>query len=154
MPGNLTIVGMGPARPEHLTAGARGCLERARSTGARAYGLAHVREIAGSVEPELEVRSLDWLYGVQGVDRPRAYRDLADLLIRRAFDDGFDVYYLVAGSPLFVNDAVLVSRRSAARHRTPKTAARTHASETENMCPRAPELRLPGPAMPRSLSRA
>ena len=41
------------------------------------------------------------------------------MLVRRAFEDGFDVLYLVAGSPLYVNDAVLLVRRLCARHGHP-----------------------------------
>ncbi len=107
--GSLTIVGLGPARPEHLAAEAIAVL-RSAPPGARAYGLAHARQIVASVAPELEVRSLDYLYDLPGVDRPTLYRDLAGLLLRRAFEDDCDVLYLVAGSPLFINDAVLLLR--------------------------------------------
>ena len=107
--GSLTIVGLGPARPEHLTAEAVAALRQA-PPGARAYGLAHARQIAASVAPELEVGSLDYLYSLPGVDRPTLYRDLASMLLRRAFEDDCDVLYLVAGSPLFINDAVLLLR--------------------------------------------
>ena len=34
------------------------------------------------------------------------------MLLRRAFEDDCDVLYLVAGSPLFINDAVLLLRAS------------------------------------------
>jgi uncharacterized protein YabN with tetrapyrrole methylase and pyrophosphatase domain len=64
-----------------------------------------------TLAPSLEVRSLDYLYSLEGVPRPRAYADLAELLVRRAFTDEEDVIYLVAGSPLFINDAVLRIRR-------------------------------------------
>jgi Tetrapyrrole (Corrin/Porphyrin) Methylases len=111
MPGRLTIVGLGPARPEHLTREAVDVLSRAQVDGSRAYGLAHVRELVAAVAPDLRVRSLDYLYRLPGVDRPAAYRDLAQLLVRRAFDDGLSVVYLVAGSPLYINDAVLLARR-------------------------------------------
>ena len=107
--GSLTIVGLGPARPEHLTAEAVAALRQA-PPGARAYGLAHARQIAASVAPDLEVGSLDYLYSLPGVDRPTLYRDLASMLLRRAFEDDCDVLYLVAGSPLFINDAVLLLR--------------------------------------------
>ena len=103
--GRLTIVGLGPARAEHVTAEARAVLHDACSTGARVYGLAHVRDLVAELEPDLPVRSIDYLYELPGVDRPTAYRDLAAILIRRAFDDEQEVVYLVAGSPLFVNDA-------------------------------------------------
>lgn len=115
MPGSLTIVGLGPARPEHVTLEARDALLRARDSGrGRAYGLAHVRELVDDLAPGLHVRSLDYLYAVPGVDRPSAYQDLASMLVRRAFEDGEDVLYLVAGSPLFINDAVLLIRRACA----------------------------------------
>ena len=109
--GSLTIVGLGPARPEHLTNEAIAALQQAPA-GAHVYGLAHARQLAAAVAPELEVRSLDYLYQLPGVDRPSLYRDLASMLLRRAFEDGCDVLYLVAGSPLFINDAVLLLRAS------------------------------------------
>lgn len=111
MSGSLTIVGLGPALPGHLTVEAREVLRQPRGERLRAYGLAHPREIAAQTAPDLEVRALDYLYELPGVDRPVAYQDLAQMLVRRAFDDGFDVLYLVAGSPLVLNDAVLVIRR-------------------------------------------
>ncbi len=119
MSGSLTIVGLGPARPEHLTCEALELLRAPEHPLRRAYGLAHAREVTAAVASELEVRALDYLYRVQGVDRPEAYRDLAGLLMRRAFDDGFEVLYLVAGSPLFYNDAVLVIRRRCAERGLP-----------------------------------
>lgn len=111
MPGSLTIVGLGPARPEQVTREAHDLLNAPPSPGRRAYGLAHAREVAAGIAPDLSVRSLDYLYQLAGVDRPTAYQDLAHMLLRRAFDDGFDVLYLVAGSPLFYNDAVLIIRK-------------------------------------------
>lgn len=116
MPGSLTIVGLGPARPEQVTVEARALLRDAAGRGdVRAYGLAHVRELVEAVAPGLPVRSLDYLYALPGVDRPAAYQDLASMLVRRAFEDEQDVLYLVAGSPLFINDAVLLVRRACAR---------------------------------------
>ena len=112
--GSLTIVGLGPARPEHRTTEALHALQDAAETGKRVYGLAHARQIVAAVVPSLTVTSLDWLYALPGVDRPTLYRDLAALLMRRAFEDGQDVLYVVAGSPLFINDAVLQIRRKAA----------------------------------------
>ena len=109
--GSLTIVGLGPARPEHLTVEALRALQEPPPQ-VRAYGLAHARQIAAAVAPALDVRSLDYLYSLPGVDRPTLYRDLADMLLRRAFEDDCDVLYLVAGSPLFINDAVLLLRAS------------------------------------------
>ena len=117
--GSLTIVGLGPARAEHLTVEAVEVLHRAARDGHRVYGLGHVRALVAAVEPMLEVRSLDYLYDLPGVDRPTAYRDLADMLVRRAFDDGLDVVYAVAGSPLFVNDSVLRVRERCARSGLP-----------------------------------
>ncbi|MBK9371948.1 MAG: hypothetical protein IPN01_37600 [Deltaproteobacteria bacterium] len=111
MPSTLTIIGLGPARREHVTIEAMEQLEAAQALGARVYGLAHAREAAERLVPGLRVRSLDYLYGMPGVDRPKAYEDLAKMLVRRAFEDGLDVVYLVAGSPLYVNDAVLLIRR-------------------------------------------
>ena len=112
--GSLSIVGLGPSRPEHLTREAMGCLEAAKRDGARVYGLAHVRELVSGLVPGLEVRSIDYLYSLPGVSRPAAYADLAQMLVRRAFEDDQDVVYLVAGSPLFVNDAVLSIRHACA----------------------------------------
>jgi tetrapyrrole methylase family protein/MazG family protein len=119
--GSLTIVGLGPARPEHATLEARQVLAEAaaRPDRVRAYGLAHVRELVGALAPGLPVRPLDYLYRLPGVDRPTAYQDLARMLVRRAFDDGVDVLYLVAGSPLFINDAVLLARRLCATRGVP-----------------------------------
>ncbi|MBW1877449.1 MAG: hypothetical protein JRI25_00325 [Deltaproteobacteria bacterium] len=119
MAGSLTIVGLGPARPEHLTTEALDLLRQPRHERLRAYGLAHVRELVAVVAPDLSVRPLDYLYELPGVDRPVAYDDLAHMLVRRAFADGFDVLYLVAGSPLFINDAVLLIRRLCAREGHP-----------------------------------
>jgi hypothetical protein len=119
MAGRLTIVGLGPARPEHLTREAVEVLARAQVDGSRCYGLAHVRELVAAVAPDLRVRALDYLYGLPGVDRPSAYRDLAQMLVRRAYDDGLSVVYLVAGSPLFINDAVLHARRACAARGVP-----------------------------------
>ena len=116
MSGSLTIVGLGPARPEHLTHEAMVALKSAADDphGWRVYGLAHARTLAEAIVPALRIRSLDYLYGMAGVERPVAYADLAEILTRRAFSDGHHVLYLVAGSPLFYNDAVLAIRRRAA----------------------------------------
>jgi len=121
MSGSLTIVGLGPARPEHLTREATQMLQAAAADphGWRVYGLAHARTVARAVAPELQIRSLDYLYSLPGVDRPNAYSDLAEMLTRRAFSDGHHVLYLVAGSPLFYNDAVLAIRRRAAVQQQP-----------------------------------
>lgn len=121
MSGSLTIVGLGPARPEHLTREAAQLLEAAAADphGWRVYGLAHARDLARAIAPALSIRSLDYLYGLPNVDRPMAYNDLAELLTRRAFADGHHVLYLVAGSPLFYNDAVLAIRRRAAAEQHP-----------------------------------
>jgi uncharacterized protein YabN with tetrapyrrole methylase and pyrophosphatase domain len=110
----LTIVGLGPARPEHLSCEALDVLKGAAHSATRVYGLAHVRELVAEVVPELEVRPIDYLYALDGVPRPVAYRDLASMLVRRAFGDEQDVIYVVAGSPLFVNDAVLWVRKACA----------------------------------------
>jgi tetrapyrrole methylase family protein / MazG family protein len=114
VPGSLTIVGLGPARPEHVTLEAHAVLRDASRSGARIYGLAHARDVAQAVQPGLEILSLDYLYALPGVSRPEAYADLADVLLRRAFEDHLEVVYLVAGSPLFINDAVLLLRQRAA----------------------------------------
>lgn len=119
MTGSLTIVGLGPARPEHLTVEALRLLEAAAAGRYRVYGLAHAREVAHAVVPDLRVRSLDALYGLPGVSRPVAYDALARTLARRAFEDGVDVMYLVAGSPLYINDAVLLLRQLCATRELP-----------------------------------
>ena len=115
----LTIVGLGPARPEMITVEAQNLLRHAQSSDWRVYGLAHAREVVASVVPELQVRSLDYLYQLEGVNRPAAYQDLAELLVRRVQRDGLDVVYVVAGSPLFVNDAVLRIRDLCAQAEMP-----------------------------------
>ncbi|MCB9741872.1 MAG: hypothetical protein H6741_23610 [Alphaproteobacteria bacterium] len=117
--GSLTVVGLGPARPEHVTQEAAALLRSAEAAGMRAYALAHARDMAAAVAPELEVRSLDWLYGLPDVPRPVAYQALARLLMRRAFEQDVDVLYLVAGSPLYINDAVLYLRRACAEAEQP-----------------------------------
>ncbi|MCB9745227.1 MAG: hypothetical protein H6740_21780 [Alphaproteobacteria bacterium] len=116
---SLTVVGLGPARPGHVTREAEALLRGAAERGLRAYGLAHAREMVAQLAPELEVRALDWLYTLPDVPRPLAYQGLARLLMRRAFEDGVDVLYLVAGSPLYINDAVLYLRRLCAEQGKP-----------------------------------
>ena len=119
MPGSLTIVGLGPARPQHVTLEAADLLRAAAAGRYRVYGLAHAREVASAVAPGIHIRSLDELYGLPGVDRPTAYEGLARLLMRRAFEDELDVLYLVAGNPLYLNDAVLVLRQLCAQEEQP-----------------------------------
>ena len=110
MNGSLTIIGLGPANPEHLSLEAMTAIQRA-STQDHFYGLAHAREIIQHVRPNLKVKSLDYLYGIAGVDRSKAYLDLAQMMIDKAFVDGLSVFYCVAGSPLFYNDAVWLVRK-------------------------------------------
>jgi uncharacterized protein YabN with tetrapyrrole methylase and pyrophosphatase domain len=112
---SLTVVGLGPARPENMTLEAVTALRQAAQRRDHVYGLAHARDMAIQVVPGLAVKPLDYLYSLPGVDRPTAYRDLAGMLVRKAFTDGLDVVYLVAGSPLFYNDAVLLLRRICAQ---------------------------------------
>ena len=112
MKGSICIVGLGPARPEHLTVEAATTLRKASGHNWRCYGLAHARELALSANPELDIKALDYLYRLDGVSRPLAYADLAQMLCRKA-ESGFKTLYLVAGSPLFYNDAVLLIRREA-----------------------------------------
>lgn len=109
--GSLAVLGLGPARPDQMTLEARALLAETAASGGRLYALAHARGMVEAIEPGLEARSLDWLYAVPGVPRPKAYERLAHLLFERAFEDGERVVYAVAGSPLFYNDAVLVLRR-------------------------------------------
>jgi len=110
---------LGPARPDQITVEAREALAGAHERGHRIYGLAHARDVAAAVVPGLTARSLDYLYTLSSVDRPTAYRDLAKMLVRRAFEDHIDVVYVVAGSPLFINDAVMLIRRRCAERRLP-----------------------------------
>jgi uncharacterized protein YabN with tetrapyrrole methylase and pyrophosphatase domain len=111
MSGSLCILGLGPARPEHMTVEALHVLQQAEAEGWHVYGLGHARGMAHRVCPDLNIKSLDYIYGLAGVDRPTAYQDLAKMMWRKAYAEGRDVLYLVAGSPLFYNDAVLFIRR-------------------------------------------
>ena len=113
----MIIVGLGPAKPDLLTLEAQKILRQAALSG-RCYGLAHAREVAQAIVPELSVRSLDYLYHLSAVDRPMAYADLASMLIRKV-KQGVAVVYLVAGSPLFYNDAVRTIRRRCAQDKIP-----------------------------------
>ncbi|MEC7987059.1 MAG: SAM-dependent methyltransferase, partial [Myxococcota bacterium] len=113
--GSLTIVGLGPARPENITTEALSVLRCSQQENMRVYALQHARDMAWSVVPDLKIRSLDYLYHLPDVDRPTAYRDLAQMMLRKAFDEGEQVVYLVAGSPLFYNDVVLLIRKMAAK---------------------------------------
>lgn len=115
----LQIVGLGPARPEHMTIEAQTVIHTAIQQGYPIYGLAHARSLVHQLYPKAHIRSLDYLYELPGIDRPRAYHDLATMLIRKAFEDNLQVVYLVAGSPLFYNDAVTQIRQlSAQRNQT------------------------------------
>jgi len=118
MTGSLTIVGLGPAKRQMITLEAQEVLRQAL-TSARVYGLAHARTMARGIEPDLQIYSLDYLYQLPNVDRPTAYSDLATMMIRKAFQDGLNVVYLVAGSPLFYNDAVRLIRRRCAKEGHP-----------------------------------
>lgn len=111
--GSLTILGLGPARKEHITMEAMQALREAAREEHPTYALAHAREIIRSLVPALHPKSLDYLYSVPGVERPAAYQDLARMMLRKAFVEGHRVFYVVAGSPLFYNDAVLFIRKAA-----------------------------------------
>ena len=111
--GTLTILGLGPARKEHITMEAMQALRQASREEHPTYALAHAREIVHSLVPALHPKSLDYLYALPGVERPQAYRDLAKMMLRKAFLEGQHVLYVVAGSPLFYNDAVLFIRKAA-----------------------------------------
>jgi len=117
--GALTIVGLGPARPEHMTNEALMVLRGASNGKSCLYALQHARKMVHNVFPDLYIRSLDYLYDIPGVERPMAYRDLAQMMLRKAFQDGEEVIYLVAGSPLFYNDAVLLIRKMAVKKKLP-----------------------------------
>jgi len=111
--GSLTILGLGPARKEHITLEAVQALREAAEHGRPTYALAHARAIVQDLVPSLYPKSLDYLYTIHGVDRPTAYRDLAKMMLRKAYVEGHNVLYVVAGSPLFYNDAVLFIRKIA-----------------------------------------
>lgn len=111
--GSLTILGLGPARKEHITMEAMQALRQASREEYPTYALAHAREIIRSLVPALHPKSLDYLYSLPGIERPEAYRDLAKMMLRKAFVEGNHVVYVVAGSPLFYNDAVLFIRKRA-----------------------------------------
>ena len=111
--GSLTILGLGPARKEHITMEAMQTLRAAAREEHPTYALAHARDIVHSLVPALHPKSLDYLYSLPGVERPTAYQDLARMMLRKAFVEGQDVLYVVAGSPLFYNDAVLFIRKAA-----------------------------------------
>ena len=114
MSGQICILGLGPARPEHMTVEATTMLRQASGQQWECYGLAHARELAFAANPELKLKKLDYLYSIPNVSRPSAYADLAKMLCRKA-EAGHRILYLVAGSPLFYNDAVLMIRREAKR---------------------------------------
>jgi uncharacterized protein YabN with tetrapyrrole methylase and pyrophosphatase domain len=118
-PGSLTILGLGPARKEHITIEAMHALRQASRDENPTYALAHARDIVRSLVPALHPKSLDYLYALHGVDRPVAYQDLARMMLRKAFTEGHSVLYVVAGSPLFYNDAVLFIRKAAAEQGHP-----------------------------------
>ena len=111
---SITIVGLGPAHPEQMTVEAATLLanieQRQGQETVLVYGLAHVRSMVSQRFPKIKLGSLDYLYSLPGVDRPTAYRDLAQMLLNKSVVDGFEVIYLVAGSPLFYNDAVRLIR--------------------------------------------
>ena len=111
--GSLTIVGLGPARKEHISVEAMQVLRTAAREEQPTYALAHARGIVRELVPALRPKALDYLYALHGVSRPEAYQDLAKMMLRKAFVDGNDIVYIVAGSPLFYNDAVLFIRKEA-----------------------------------------
>ena len=55
--GSLTIVGLGPARPEHMTAEAQGLIKDA--THLRWYALAHARGMAEQINPNIKKRNFE-----------------------------------------------------------------------------------------------
>jgi uncharacterized protein YabN with tetrapyrrole methylase and pyrophosphatase domain len=118
MSGSITIIGLGPANPNLITCEVKQILERSQNEQ-RFYGLAHARSIAQEVCPSIRIQSLDYLYQLKDVDRPSAYSDLASMLIRKATEEGLQVVYLVAGSPLFYNDAVRLIRLRCASQKFP-----------------------------------
>ena len=83
--GSLTILGLGPARKEHITMEAMQALREAAREEHPTYALAHAREIIRSLVPALHPKSLDYLYSVPGVERPAAYQDLAAAAKRAGF---------------------------------------------------------------------
>jgi hypothetical protein len=117
--GSLTIVGVGPAGPAHVTLEAAERVRDGARDGSRAYGLPHAREVATLICPELIVHPLEHLYATSTQPRSAVYEAVADLMLKEAFEDGHDVLYLVPGNPLFVNDAVLLLRCSCAETERP-----------------------------------
>lgn len=120
MSGSLTIVGLGPGRPEQVTLEAAQLLEAAADApNARVYGFSNVAPLATAVAPRLSVQPLDGLLVAAAGDRQRGYQGVVQHLLTEAYRDGGDVYYVVAGNPLVINDLVLVIRRTCKLYQKP-----------------------------------
>lgn len=120
MSGTLTIVGLGPGRPELVTLEAARVLEEAAlAPNARVYGFSNVAPLATAVAPRLSVQPLDALLVQAQGDRQRAYQGVVQHLLTEAFRDGGDVFYLAAGNPLVINDLVVVIRRTCRLYEKP-----------------------------------
>lgn len=112
MSGSLTIVGLGPARPEHTTLEAAETLETAhQNANARVFAFSNAAGVGTAHVPGLEIEILDDLVQADW-DRATTYRELVKRLVQAAFKKGHDVYYLAAGSPLVINDLVVFLRRA------------------------------------------
>jgi hypothetical protein len=114
MPGSLTIVGLGPARPEQVTLEAAELLRAAQSDGSRVYGFSNVVETALTIAPDLELKILDDLLAHPRLKPENALHAVAELLLRAAFEHHHNALYLVAGNPMVINDAVWIIRRRCA----------------------------------------
>jgi tetrapyrrole methylase family protein/MazG family protein len=118
--GTLTVVGLGPGRPELMTQEAHDCFRQAAGTDeARVYGFSSVRDLVAAVAPDLQLRLLDPYLDAAGDNRAQAYNQAISKMMLDAFKDGRDVYYLVQGSPLVVNDLVFFLRRACHRYKKP-----------------------------------
>jgi uncharacterized protein YabN with tetrapyrrole methylase and pyrophosphatase domain len=117
--GSLTIVGLGPAKPEHMTLEAAELLRGAvGAANTAAYGMPHARHIVRPVAPGLAVQPLEHFYLLPG-DRQTAYELIAQLLMEQAFGAGRDVLFLTEGSPLVLNWPVVTLRHACAQQGRP-----------------------------------
>jgi tetrapyrrole methylase family protein / MazG family protein len=113
MAGSLTIVGLGPGRPEHATLEAADVLRQAAANPeARVYAFSNVEALARAVAPGLAVQTLDGLLRAPPDAPQQLYHNLVARLMTEAFRDGHHVFYAVAGNALVINDLVLLLRRT------------------------------------------
>jgi len=119
VPGTLTLIGLGPARAAQTTSEAVARLQEAEADGSRVYGFGHARRIVAEIAPNLKIIPLEPFYRDAAVERRVVYKEIARTLLTEAFDDGLDVVYLATGSPLFLDDMVLLIRRYCKAERLP-----------------------------------